>query len=46
MKKLIIYPFEKEISDIARYREILEEYKLVNIVAPKGWGLEEKNLVN
>lgn len=42
MKKLIIYPFEKEISDIARYREILEEYKLVNIVAPKGWGLGGK----
>ncbi|WP_238915659.1 TIGR04066 family peptide maturation system protein [Clostridium sp. YIM B02555] len=43
MKKLMIYPFDKEVTDIARYRENLKNYQLINVISPKGWGLNGKD---
>lgn len=43
MKKLMIYPYDKEATSIARNRKLLKEYELVSIVALKGWGYREKD---
>lgn len=43
MKKLMVYPFDKEVSPIARFRHLLEGYELISIVPPKGFGWERRD---
>ncbi|MCL2284792.1 MAG: TIGR04066 family peptide maturation system protein [Firmicutes bacterium] len=40
MKKLAIYPFSKKLSPIARFSDMLKEYQLSVVYAPKSFGLE------
>lgn len=43
MKKLMIYPYDKENSCIARYRNLIIDYELVSVIGFKGWNLNLKD---
>ena len=43
MKKLLVYPFTKELCPLARYRNLLNEYELIAAIPPKGFGWEGKD---
>lgn len=43
-KKLMIYPFNKQISVIARYSRLLSGYVLASAVSPKSYGCEGKDI--
>lgn len=43
MKKLIIYPYDKETSCIARYRNLIVDYELVGVIGFKGWNINLKD---
>lgn len=40
MNKLLIYPYQEELSSICRYCSLLEKYSEVQPVSPRGFGLE------
>lgn len=40
MKKLLIYPYDKDMVSIARYKDLLIDYELVSLIGPKGWGYD------
>jgi len=40
MKKLAIYPFSKKLSPLVRFADMLKEYHLSAVYAPKSFGLE------
>lgn len=42
-KKLMVYPFNKRISVIARYAQLLNGYVLTAVVSPKNYGYEGKD---
>lgn len=44
MKKLLVYPFNKETCPLVRYRKMLREYELVAAVPEKGYGWEGKDV--
>lgn len=43
MKKAIIILYNNEISEIIRYREMIRNYEIVQIISPSGWGLSQKD---
>ncbi|WP_315080668.1 TIGR04066 family peptide maturation system protein [uncultured Clostridium sp.] len=43
MKKLMVYPYDKDLSSIARYKDMIIDYELVSIVALKGMNFQEKD---
>jgi len=44
MKKLLIYPFNKETCPIARYRHLLNGYEIISAIPEKGFGWEGKDV--
>lgn len=44
MKKLMVYPFNKDMCSIARFRHMLEGYELTSAIVPKGFCWEEKDV--
>lgn len=44
MKKLLIYPFTKEMCPLARYRNQLKEYELIAAIPAHGFGWEGKDV--
>lgn len=38
-QKAIIYPFDLEFCPIVRHRNLLEEYEIIDLVAPRGFGI-------
>lgn len=43
MKKLMVYPYNRETTSIARWKDLLENYELVSLVGTKGWGLDNRD---
>lgn len=43
MKKLLVYPFTKDMCPLARYRDMLEGYELTSAVPAKGFGWEGRD---
>ncbi|MGI6189650.1 MAG: TIGR04066 family peptide maturation system protein [Caldicoprobacteraceae bacterium] len=43
MKKLMIYPFNKEVCPIARFKHLLEGYEFISAVPSKGFGWERRD---
>lgn len=39
-KKLIIFPFDSQVSPIVRHKSLLENMDIVGVVSPKGWGYD------
>lgn len=39
----MIYPFDCEFSALLRHKSILKDYKISSLVAPNGWGTNEKD---
>lgn len=44
MKKLMIYPFNKMVSEMARFRHLLKEYELTAVTSPKSYGYDGKDI--
>lgn len=44
MKKLLIYPFTKEMCPLVRYRSLLKEYELIAAIPEQGFGWEGKDV--
>jgi peptide maturation system protein (TIGR04066 family) len=42
-KKIIVYPYDDQFTPVLRHRELLRDYEIVGLVAPKGWGLSGKD---
>lgn len=38
-KKTVLFPYNVHSCEILRYKEMLDKYEIVGILAPKGWGL-------
>ena len=43
MKKAIIVLYNTEVSEIIRYRQMICNYEIVQVVSPSGWGLSRKD---
>ena len=43
MKKAVLLLYNVEVSEIVRYEDMLSGYRIVQIVAPLGWGLNNKD---
>lgn len=43
-KNLMIYPFNKRVSAIARYAQLLKGYILTAAVSPKNYGYDGKDV--
>lgn len=43
MKKAIIVLYNTEVSEIIRYRQMICNYEIVQVVSPSGWGLSQKD---
>lgn len=41
-EKALIYPYDREFSTIIRHQSMCD-YEIVEVVAPNGWGLSEKD---
>lgn len=44
MKKLAVFPYNNEVSSLWKYNDLLCEFEIKNLIAPKGWGLTGKNV--
>jgi len=42
-KKLAIYPYDIELAPLIRHAEMMDEYTVAEIIAPKGWGYTDKD---
>lgn len=43
MKKAVIILYNNEVSEIIRYRQMICNYEIVQVVSPSGWGLSQKD---
>lgn len=43
-KKLAVFPYNDEVSSIWKYSNLLLEFEIRNLIAPKGWGLTGQNV--
>lgn len=43
-KKLAVFPYNSEFSSLWKYSDLLLEFEINNLIAPKGWGLTGKNV--
>lgn len=41
--KTMVYPYNLEISPIARHKDLLENHQIVSLVSPEGWGMTGKD---
>lgn len=42
-KRLLIYPYDFQAAPIVRYRELINDYEISNLVSPKGWCVAGKD---
>lgn len=42
-EKVIVYPFDIEFVPVLRHKQFLDNYDIIGLVAPKGWGLNEED---
>ena len=43
-KKLAVFPYNNEVSSLWKYSDLLWEFEIKNLIAPKGWGLTGENV--
>lgn len=43
-RKLAIFPYSNEVSSLWKYSDLLWEFEIKNLIAPKGWGLTGENV--
>ncbi|SHJ38143.1 peptide maturation system protein, TIGR04066 family [Clostridium cavendishii DSM 21758] len=41
--KIVIYPYDIQSTPLLRYRHLLNDYEIIGVVSPKGWGLNNKD---
>lgn len=44
MKKLMVYPFNKMVCEMARFRHLLKEYELTAVTSPESYGFAGKDI--
>lgn len=42
-ERLVVYPFDVQFSPVLRHKSLLEEYEIVALVSPRGWGFTDKD---
>jgi peptide maturation system protein (TIGR04066 family) len=43
MRKALIYPYDAEFAPVLRHRSLLKDFKIMNVISPKGWGYVGKD---
>ena len=41
--RLLIYPYDLQFCPIVRHKKLLEDYEIMALVSPRGWGLTGKD---
>jgi peptide maturation system protein (TIGR04066 family) len=37
--KIVVYPYDDQFTPVLRHQDLLQDYEVVGLVSPKGWGL-------
>lgn len=43
-QKLAVFPYNNEVSSLWQYSDLLQDFEIEKLIAPKGWGLTGQNI--